>query len=194
VLDILGLDRADVAGHSYGGGIALWLAARHPERVRSLVLVDSTLPSYTAERRRGVARSRVAVAAFLRGVALRRGFIRSALERSFSDHALVTDELVGAYLARLRVEGAVDAYRGLTLPSKVPRPEVDLTSVAQPTLIVWGADDELLPVRWGERAAGKMPGARLVVLERCGHIPMEERPEEFIAAVAPFLAGVGGGR
>jgi pimeloyl-ACP methyl ester carboxylesterase len=194
VLDVLGLDRADVAGHSYGGGIALWLAARHPARVRSLVLVDSTLPSYTVERRRGVARSRLLVSAFLRGIALRRGFIRSALERSFFDQALVTNELVGAYLARLRVEGAVDAYRGLTLPSKQPRPEVDLTSVGQPTLIVWGADDELLPVRLGERAASAMPRARLVVIERCGHIPMEERPEEFVAAVEPFLAGVAGGR
>lgn len=196
VLDALGIARADVAGHSYGGGVALWLAARHPERVRSLVLVDSTLPSYGVERRSNVARSRTAVSAFLRGVALRRGFVRSALERSFFDDALVTDELVGEYLARLRVEGAVDAYRGLTLPSSEPRPEIDLTTVGQPTLVVWGADDELLPLRWGEQAAAEMPHARLVVLERCGHIPMEERPEEFVAAVVPFLAAVattGGG-
>ena len=196
VLDAFGIEWADVAGHSYGGGVALWLAARHPGRVRSLVLVDSTLPSYGFERRSNVARSRTAVSAFLRGVALRRGFVRSALERSFFDDALVTDELVGAYLARLRVEGAVDAYRGLTLPTKEPRPEVDLTTVGQPTLVVWGAEDELLPLRWGEQAASAMPRARLVVLDRCGHIPMEERPEELVAAVVPFLAAVattGGG-
>ncbi len=192
VLDALGIERADVAGHSYGGGVALWLAVRHPERVRSLVLVDSTLPSYSFERRSGAARSRAAMSAFLRGIALRRGFVRSALERSFFDDALVTDELVGAYLARLRVEGAVDAYRGLTLPSAEPTPDLDLKTVGQPALVLWGADDELLPVRLAEEAAGEMPLARLIVLERCGHVPMEERPDEFLAAVAPFLAQVSG--
>jgi pimeloyl-ACP methyl ester carboxylesterase len=191
VLDALGIERADVAGHSYGGGIALWLASRHPERVRSLVLVDSTLPSYGFERRSNVARSRTAVSAFLRGFALRRSFVRSALERSFFDKALITDELVDEYLRRLRVEGAVDAYRGLTMPVEEPRPEVDLTAVGQPTLVVWGADDELLPARLGEQAAGAMPLARLVVIDRCGHIPIEERPEEFLVAVVPFLAAVG---
>jgi pimeloyl-ACP methyl ester carboxylesterase len=191
VLDALGIERADVAGHSYGGGIALWLAARHPERVRSLVLVDSTLPSYAVERRSGAARSRLAISLFLRGVALRPGFVRSALERSFFDDALVTDELVGAYLARLRVEGVVDAYRGLTLPVEEAGAEVDLTAIGQPVLVVWGADDALLPLRWGEEAAGRMPNAQLVVFDSCGHVPMEEQPEAFLAAVVPFLAVVG---
>ena len=192
VLDALGIAVADVAGHSYGGGVSLWLAARHPERVRSLVLVDSTLPSYAVERRSNSARSRAAVSAFLRGVALRPGFIRSALERSFYDDSLVTEELIDAYLARLRVEGVVDAYRGLTLPVEEAAADVDLTAIGQPVLVVWGADDELLPLRWGEEAAARMPHARLVVFERCGHVPMEERPDEFVAAVAGFLAESGG--
>ena len=190
VLDVLGIEQADVAGHSYGGGIALWLAARHPERVRSLVLVDSTLPSYAAERRRGAARSHAAVSTFLRGVALRRGFVRLALKRAFFDDALVTDELVGAYLARLRVEGVVDAYLGLTQPLEEAQADVALAAINLPTLVVWGADDELLPARWGEQAAGEMPRARFVVLERCGHVPMEERPEAFVSAVVPYLAEV----
>ena len=51
VLDRLHLDRVRLAGHSYGGGLALFLAARHPERIERLLLIDNTLPLYASQRR-----------------------------------------------------------------------------------------------------------------------------------------------
>ncbi len=189
VMDALGLDRVHLVGHSYGGGLALWIAANHPERLRSLVLVDSTLPAYSVERRRPVAAWRPLVAAFVRTVALRPSFIRRGLVRSVADPAIVTDELVHGYLERLAVVGAVDAYQGLTATVAGPRPEVDLASIAVPTLVVWGADDGLLAAHLGERAADRMPNARFVAIPGCGHLPMEENPAALLAAVRPFLEG-----
>jgi pimeloyl-ACP methyl ester carboxylesterase len=61
-----------------------------------------------------------------------------------------------------------------------------------PTLIVWGLEDRLLPVADGHRLAAAIPGARLVVLPRAGHIPQEETPAEFSRVVAEFLRLSGG--
>ena len=187
VMDTLGLDRAHLVGHSYGGGLALWIAAHHPERLRSLVLVDSTLPAYSVERRRSVAAWRPLVAVFVRTVALRSSFVRRGLLRSVADPAVVTDELVSGYLERLKVDGAIEAYHGLTANVDGPRPEVDLASIGVPTLVVWGADDGLLAAHLGEQAARAMPNARFVAIPGCGHLPMEENSAALLDAVRPFL-------
>jgi len=188
VMDALGIQRAHLAGHSYGGGLALWLAATAPERFTSLILVDSTLPTYAAERRRSWAGLRPVTALLLRTVLLRKSFIRRGLERSVYDRRVVSDEMVTAYLERLKVEGATDAYRGLTARVEGPPAVVDLTEIRQPTLIVWGLQDALLASAYGSRAAEKIPNAQFVGIDRCGHLPMEERPDEFLAAVRAFLA------
>lgn len=188
VLDALGIERAHLVGHSYGGGLAIWIAARHPGRVRSLSLVASTLPTYASARRSRWAAWRPLVALFVRTRALREGFVRRGLERAVADPAVVTDELVRAYLARLRVEGATRAFQGLTAPTDGPRPEVRLEELRVPTLGVWGEQDRLLSVEDGARGVGRIPGSRLVRLAGVGHLPMEEAPDRLAAALAEFLA------
>jgi 2-hydroxy-6-oxonona-2,4-dienedioate hydrolase len=56
-----------------------------------------------------------------------------------------------------------------------------------PTLVVWGADDELIPLSDGRDYAAKIPNAKLAVVQNCGHAPSLEKPSEFIAAVEAFL-------
>jgi len=188
VADALGLGRFDLAGHSYGGAISIYLAARHPERVRSLLLVDSAMPSYSALRRSRSFRNRTLSVLFVRAFALTPARVRFGLEASYADDSKVTDELVRAYLERLRVEGVGDAFHGLTAPNSEPPEQVDLASLEMPTLVVWGAQDELIAARDGRKAAETMPDAGFVELAGCGHSPMEECPEAFLAAVEPFLA------
>ncbi|HSM51106.1 MAG TPA: alpha/beta fold hydrolase [Thermoanaerobaculia bacterium] len=194
LLDHLGIERADLAGHSYGGGLALLLAARHPERVRALVLVDTTRPEYGRARRSRLAAFRPLTALFARTVLLRPATVRRALERSVADPAKVTDELVRLYLEPLGIEGAVDAYVGLTAPSPgPPPPPVDLAAIGQPALVVWGEEDRLIAVRWGRELARTLPHAELVVFPETGHLPPEERPAELAAAIESFLARLDGG-
>ncbi|MFL6235088.1 MAG: alpha/beta fold hydrolase [Thermoanaerobaculia bacterium] len=185
-MDALGIARAHVVGHSYGGGITLYLAARHPERFRSMVLVDSSAPTYANDRRSRAAALRPLDILFVRTVALRPGAVRKALLRSFWDDSKVTPELVRAYSGRVAVEGVGDAFYGLTAPVP-PGPPVELETIEVPTLVVWGAHDELISPESGRRAAARLPHSEFVLLEDSGHLPMEEQPEALLRAVLPFL-------
>ncbi|HEY0513747.1 MAG TPA: alpha/beta hydrolase [Thermoanaerobaculia bacterium] len=185
-LDALGIDRAHFAGHSYGGGLTLYLASQHPERFRSMVLVDSSAPTYANDRRSRAAALRPLDALFVRTLVLRPGMVRKGLLRSYYDDSLVTPELVQAYLDRLAIEGVVDAFYGLTAPAPPGEP-VDLAKIAIPSLVIWGAHDELISPEMGRRAAARLQHAEFVLFAESGHIPMEEEPEAFLRAVLPFL-------
>ena len=187
VLDALGIERAHWVGHSYGGALSLTIAARHPERVRSLILIDSAAPTYPEARRRRFARSRVITRLAL-ALSLRESFVRRGLAASYFDDSLATAETAAEYLARLRVEGVAAAYRGLTAPNPNPGPPVDLTKIETPTLMIWGEQDELVAVEGARVAAAQMPNAKLVELPQTGHSPMEERPTEVLGLAFEFLA------
>lgn len=188
VADRLGFERFDLMGHSYGGAISIFLAGRNPERVGKLVLVDAAMPRYGRDRRQRVFASRTLARFFVRSVGLTEGRVRRGLEAAFADDSRVTEELVNAYLERLRVEGLEDAFYGLTAPARdAGDPEVELSSLRAEVLLVWGEQDELIRPAAGEKMASQIPGARLEVLPACGHNPMEECPEAFLAVVEPFL-------
>ena len=188
LLDALGFERAHFIGHSYGGALTMTLVAQHPERVRSMVLVDSAEPDYPLNRRRWLARIRPLIWMYVTGRALRHEKMEKAFRRAYHDDALVTDEVVEAYLDRLRVKGSVKAYRKLTRPRpSAPRGTVRYEELAVPALVVWGAEDRLVTVETAAHNAALLPDHRFVSIEGAGHSPMEERPEEFLAHVTEFL-------
>lgn len=187
VLGSLGIERAHVAGHSYGGALALHLAHRHPERLLSLILIDSAGPEYPRIRRYPLAGVPPLITPLMRTLGLRRDRIGERLRASVADDSVVTDELLDAYLDRLRIEGAVRAYRGLSAPGledagPVPYAELDL-----PVLVVWGAEDDLIAPQQGREAALQMPRSQFVVLDSVGHLPMEESPAELAREMLRFL-------
>ncbi|HTQ79365.1 MAG TPA: alpha/beta hydrolase, partial [Thermoanaerobaculia bacterium] len=188
VLDALRLERVHLIGHSYGGSISLWLADRHPERLRSLALVDSAAPTYPNDRRTRLAACRPLASLFLHRVALTPWWIRKALEYSVAEPARITPELVAGYLDPLRVEGAEAAFYGLTAPLRTTEgAAVDLRRIELPTLAVWGEADRLVKVEDGRREVAKMPRGHFVELAGIGHLPMEECPEELARILLNFL-------
>jgi pimeloyl-ACP methyl ester carboxylesterase len=68
-----------------------------------------------------------------------------------------------------------------------PKLPILLAHMQVPTLVVWGKQDAIVPLQCGELYQAAIPGARLTVLEQCGHSPQIEKPQEFLAAVVPFL-------
>ena len=188
VLDALKIDRAHFVGHSYGGALTLYIAARYPERVRSMVLVDSAAPTYPQDRRSPLARSKALDGLVARTFSLRPGSLGRALRVALWNDSLVTPELVSNYLDRLRIEGATDAFYGLTAPSRPDGVTVDLGTIEVPAFVVWGAEDRIIPVADGKEAARRLPLAEFAAIEKCGHMPMEDQPEELLTLVKAFLA------
>ncbi len=188
-LDALGIDRAHVMGHSYGGALAMTLAATRPERVRSLVLVDAAAPEYPNRRRKWVAAVPGLPWLFVRGIGLREPFVRRVLRHSYADPAALDEATLDAYRERLRARGAVTAWRGLTAPYDrlVDRRPVRYEELDLPVLVVWGERDRLVPLEDGKEAASALPRHRFVEIAGVGHAPMEEAPREFLDAVLPFL-------
>jgi len=187
VLDRLDLPRVRLAGHSYGGGLALYLAARHPERIDRLLLIDNAMPLYASTRRSPLLRWRwlARIAAHTYALSDRR--IAAGLEEAYFDDSRVTKALVREYADRLRIEGATDALYGLVGPSREPPFRIDLATIRTPTLVVWGAEDRLIEVAGAEARSKLLPDARFVVLPACGHTPMEECPQAFLDRALPFL-------
>ncbi len=188
VMDGLGLDSAHIAGHSYGGALATHLAWRHPERVRSLILVDSAGAAYPWERRQRSAANRPLTYLFVRTRAIRRSAVVSGLEGSFADDSQISDDLVDAYHERVRIEGVSRAFRGLTMPTREPRELPDLALLDLPVLLVWGAKDELTVPEDGREASEILPRAEFHLLDGVGHIPPEEAPDQLAELMRTFLA------
>ena len=191
LMDRLGISRATLAGNSLGGAVAVVLAARHPERVRRLVLIDSAGYNLELSKRPMILRlvGLAPVAAALDALPMRRWLVARALHQVFYDPARVTPEKVEEYLAPLARPGAREAVRsllndrsGFGLPALV-------SEVRVPTLVVWGRNDRWVPVSDADRFAAAIPGARKVVLEDCGHIPQEERPAEIVHLLEEFDPG-----
>ena len=187
VMDELGIERAHLVGHSYGGALAAALAVLHPDRVRSLTLVDAAHPEYPQRRRTKLAAVKPLTELFVRVRAFEPRMVRRALERSIADDSMVTDELVDAYLERLKVENAPRAYYGITAPAPDPERSVALEDVELPTLVLWGEEDTLITLGDGRKAADEIPCHRFVAVPGAGHLPMEEKPGELAAALRGFL-------
>lgn len=188
-LDGLDLEEPSLVGLSMGGGVALGYALRAPERVGSLVLVDSY--GLGSDPPRGTA----SLASPLAWSALRhnRAFVRWSLGTIVADRRTITDEMVAAAHRLLDQPHAGRAFRRFyhdeTGPGGVESDFSDrLPELAVPTLLVHGADDDLVPLAWARRARDRIPNARLSVFENCGHWPPREKPDKFVRVVGEFLA------
>lgn len=195
MMDSLGLERTSLVGISMGGGAALGFALRSPERVERLVLVDSLgLGSRVPLAWLGYLVVRVPPLSSLARALLRRSrwVIRASLRSAVHDPQVVTGEMVEE-ACRLRARPAAGRAFWAFVESEVRwnglRTDFSgrLHEVRAPTLIVHGACDRAVPVRWAMEAHRRIRNSRLYIVERCGHVPPVERPQEFNRVVERFL-------
>ncbi len=188
-MDALGIARADVAGHSHGGAISMMLAARHPRRVRRLVLFAPANPFCDLGKhliRFYQTRLGVAVAHLV--PRLPRALHKTALSRMYGDPKRVREGALEGYTRGMN-DGTVEHILGIVRGWTTDMAALGdvLGAVARlPTLLIWGDRDRAVGVRSGERLA-EMLGARLMVIPGVGHLPFAETPELCNNAVREWL-------
>jgi pimeloyl-ACP methyl ester carboxylesterase len=195
LLEVLDIDRASVIGQSFGGGVAMQLAYQHPERCERLVLVDSG----------GLGRE---VNWMLRVMALPGseylmplvfpGFVRDwgdSLLRTITNRGVRLGriaEMWSAYASLAEAESRQAFARTIKAvidPGGQTISAMDRLYLASsmPTLIVWGDQDDIIPVSHAYSAHEAVPGSRLVIIEGVGHFPLIEAPEQFVDALVDFI-------
>jgi pimeloyl-ACP methyl ester carboxylesterase len=195
LLALLGVERATVIGHSFGGGVALQMAYQYPHCCERLVLVDSgglgrevswmlrlatlpgseyvmpvLFPAFAREAGNSVSR-------FLGSLGLRNEHVAEL----WSAYASLTEAASRqSFLRTVRSVmdpggQSVNAMDRLYLGAHVP------------TLIVWGEDDAIIPVAHAYAAHQAIRSSRLEIIENAGHFPHVEAPTRFVAAVVDFI-------
>ena len=192
----LGHDRATIAGHSLGGGVAMQFAYQYPERCERLVLVASGglgrsvngLLRAAALPGAGLVLSVaappiVAVGGLLGSLAGRVGLhaVPDVREVSRGFATLVDGETRSAFL---------DTLRSVVSPSgqRVDATNKLYLAAGMPVLIVWGSRDPIIPANHGRRAHGLIPNSTYVEFDGAGHMPHADDPHRFAEAVLDFAA------
>jgi 2-hydroxy-6-oxonona-2,4-dienedioate hydrolase len=176
----LKIERATLVGGSMGGWVAAAFTIAFPDRVDRLVLVDAAgyAPAVNFDYRT------------LYGLnpSSREGMKKLA-GRIFFNKAFATDQVMDQFMAQ-RI-GAGDGYTINMIIASMIRGEDFLDNrvedIKQPTLIVWGREDGLIPLSDGQRFKKEIPNSTLAVIEQCGHVPNFEKAAEFNAALLKFL-------
>ncbi|GAB2587249.1 4,5-9,10-diseco-3-hydroxy-5,9,17-trioxoandrosta-1 (10),2-diene-4-oate hydrolase [Paractinoplanes abujensis] len=194
LLDTLGIERADFVCNSWGGTIALNLAAKYPGRVRSLVVTGSMPVFYgpLAPLPENGHRGRTARDVYYGGEGPTREKMRQLITRlEWWDGDQLPDETLD-----MRYEQSLDPEeRALAAMSDSPRGEwqdltAELGQVQAPTLFMWGREDAFLTPDYPMMLARMVPNGNLHVMDHVSHHLQEEQPERYHAVVAAFLADV----
>jgi pimeloyl-ACP methyl ester carboxylesterase len=182
-----------VMGHSMGGGVTLMaylkVAGDEPARIKKLVLIDSA--GYPQKMPLFIWLAKVPGLGSVGGQLISPRFATTmALRKCYYHKDRITDEQIDAYAYYGSLPGAREALVA-TARQIVPEDIAAVTSryqtISVPVLIIWGAEDEVVPVSLGHNFKRDIPNSELVILPDCGHIPLEEEPGETTKLIVSFL-------
>ncbi|MFY9478597.1 MAG: alpha/beta hydrolase [Aquabacterium sp.] len=188
VFDQLGLKQVVLAGNSFGGSVSWMTAQAYPDRVAKLALVDSGGYPYKATSV-PIGFKLAAIPALRPIIAnvLPRSMIESSVRNVYGDPSKVTPELVERYYELTLREGNRGALRERFKQSPGGENAALIKGVKQPTLILWGSKDGLIPPDNAAHFKQDIAGSQVVVFEGLGHVPQEEDPAQTVAAFKAFL-------
>jgi pimeloyl-ACP methyl ester carboxylesterase len=119
---------------------------------------------------------------------LPRFMVKSSLQDTYGDRIKVTPALVDRYQELTLREGNRRAF-GLRMPVDLAASPERIANIKQPTLLLWGGQDRLIPPHFAKRFAKDIAGSKLMMFDALGHLPHEEDPIQTVAAVQVFLEG-----
>ena len=187
-MEALWIDKAHIIGNSMGGGIALFMAFLCPEKVDKLVIVDPICYKQQFPFLLWVAKA--PLLGWLTEPFMGRMSVSMVLRQVYFDSSKLDKKTIKAYAIPLSMNGGKKAFRTSTA-RLVPRNYEEVVSaykqIKLPTLIVWGKGDAWVKPELGKRLKGDILGSKLILLDQCGHMPMEECAEGFNSIVGSFL-------
>lgn len=173
-IETMGYNNIHLLGNSLGGHVGLVHVLKHPEKIKTLTLTGSS----------GLFENGMGDSYPKRGD---KEYIRKKTEVTFYDPAMATEELVNEVFEitnnRLKV------IKIIALAKSAIRNNLgeELNQIKQPTLLVWGNNDTITPPFVGEEFKKLIPNSELHFIDKCGHAPMMEVPEEFNVILENFL-------
>jgi pimeloyl-ACP methyl ester carboxylesterase len=187
-LDQLGVERAHLVLHDFGGPWGLQWASRNPDAYASATLVDTGIMiDYRWHAMAKVWRTPVLGELFFK--ASTRSAMKSALKRG--QPRPLPEEAFELFFRANKDRGTQRAvlrlYRS-SPPNALEELAQPLKELNRPTLVVWGKHDPYIKVEYAEQQRQTFADAEVVILEESGHWPMWDAPEEIEAAIVPFLA------
>lgn len=183
----LGIQRAAVVAHDIGGGVALRLATLFPHRVERLCVLNTVCyDSWPIEAMLQLghpsANSKLSASTATT-------LLRQALKLGFAQTQ--SDDVLDGLLAPCRTEvGKLSMIRNAAALNTNLTTEIThlLPRIESPTLILWGEDDSFQLVKYGQRLAEDIPGARLIRIAKASHFVMLDQPDEVATQIQSFLA------
>jgi pimeloyl-ACP methyl ester carboxylesterase len=175
LLDVLNVDRVIAVGNSFGASVAIQFAADFPNTASQLVLVNGGyMPSVP-----GLARKLIALPLLNQGFRLlirQLSFSSHALKRSFVDIPKLPPGFIEKIMQNVLEYSKITFDTTMNSTGPLAKPPV-------PTLLLWGAQDRLIPLKQAQALQHWIPRAELITIERAGHMPQVERPEEFVSSI-----------
>ncbi len=173
----LGLEKPVLLGHSMGGKIAAATVALYPDLFSGLILVNAGGFSRYARLLPPLAGNRMVNTLFRKD-----WFFQRILPRTPIGIVFKSEE------SRAQMLTFGPSFRDLDFDATGIREK--LKQIKLPTLVLWGADDPLLPPSVATRVARAIPGARVVLIEGAGHAPMKDQPDRLVEAIADYMRSV----
>ncbi len=182
------VDRCIIGGNSLGGAIAWNYTSVYPSKVKKLILIDAAgYPMVSESKPIAFTLAQIPVLKHLLNYVTPRFLAEKSVMNVYDDPTKVTDTLVDRYFELFLREGNRQAFIDRMNFSDYPDHEKKIRALYVPSLILWGENDKLIPVENAMKFQADLPNDTLVILDRTGHVPMEEAPERTVAAIRSFL-------
>jgi len=182
-----------IIGHSMGGGVTLMTYFKvredNPARIKKLVLIDSA--GYPQKMPWFLRFARVPVLNAIGSRLLPPRFLTYlVLRKCYYNRDKITEEQIDTYAYYGSLPGAREAVMETAqqlVPDDIDALTAQYKTISVPVLIIWGAEDKVVPLKVGKNFKRDIPGSELVILPKCGHIPPEEEAGETTRIIQAFL-------
>jgi pimeloyl-ACP methyl ester carboxylesterase len=187
------LKNLTLMGNSYGGAVSLLVTLKLNEekanRLSKLILIDSggyneSLPWYLKLMRTPI------LGWLAIHILSAKSSARTVLRYSYYNKSLITKEQIAAYAGPIGSPGGKYALLKTAqqaIPKNIDEITAQYPTITVPTLILWGREDKVIPLKIGRKLNAAIPDSTLLILENAGHVPQEEIPEETIPPILKFL-------